>query len=203
MKRILKALSYLILCGLLLASVYAVNLFLMKPYSLDHYLGKELVVGLMDSPEFMTYIGIFDRFSPILKHNQKLSISTLQENEEAHLDNIERLSILRSYNPDSLHPSQRVTQKIAIFDTENDINGFENFRFHSYPINQISGAHLNAIEFMTDIHPIRNKREANDYLKRVSQIGASMDNLLLWFDEQAKTGIYPPTFVYEHVINQL
>ena len=86
---------------------------------------------------------------------------------------------------------------------KNDINGFENFRFHSYPINQISGAHLNAIEFMTDIHPIRNKREASDYLKRVSQIGASMDNLLLWFDEQAKNGIYPPTFVFEHVIDQL
>ncbi len=56
---------------------------------------------------------------------------------------------------------------------------------------------------MTDIHPIRSKREANDYLKRVNQIGASMDNLLLWFDEQAKNGIYPPTFVFDHVINQL
>ena len=30
----------------------------MKPYSIDHFLGKELVLGLVDSPEAMTYIGI-------------------------------------------------------------------------------------------------------------------------------------------------
>ena len=56
---------------------------------------------------------------------------------------------------------------------------------------------------MTDIHPIRNKREASDYLKRVNQIASSMDNLLLWFDKQAEMGIYPPTFVFDHAINQL
>tara|TARA_B100001123_G_scaffold442945_1_gene587737 strand:+ start:392 stop:2209 length:1818 start_codon:yes stop_codon:yes gene_type:complete len=203
MKRILKLLSYLILSGFALASIYAANLFLMKPYSLDHYLGKELVVGLMDSPEFMTYIGIFDRFSPILKHNQKLSISTLQENEEAHLDNIERLSILRSYNPDSLHPSQRVTQKIAIFDTENDIYEFENFRYHSYPFNQIGGNHLNLVEFMTDTHPVRNYREASDYIKRVKLFDEALNANLTWLQEQKKLGIFAPRYVFDHVIRQL
>ena len=203
MKRILKFLSYLTLSGFALASIYAANLFLMKPYSLDHYLGKELVVGLMDSPEFMTYIGIFDRFSPILKHNQKLSISTLQENEEAHLDNIERLSILRSYNPDSLHPSQRVTQKIAIFDTENDIYEFENFRYHSYPFNQIGGNHLNLVEFMTDTHPVRNYREASDYIKRVKLFDEALNANLTWLQEQKKLGIFAPRYVFDHVIRQL
>lgn len=32
-------------------SLYLVNLFLMKPVSIDHYLGKELILGLVDSPE--------------------------------------------------------------------------------------------------------------------------------------------------------
>ena len=55
-------------------SLYLVNLFLMKPVSIDHYLGKELILGLVDSPEALTYIGIFDRYNWITKHNSRLSI---------------------------------------------------------------------------------------------------------------------------------
>ncbi len=187
----------------LICSIYVVNLFSSKPFSLDHYLAKDLMVSLFDSPEFLTYIGAFDFLNPITKHNSKLSNDSLEDAEESHIDMLNHLQVLNYYEDDELTEEQIITKKIAVFDTENDINGFENFRFHSYPINQISGAHLNAIEFMTDIHPIRSKREAHDYLKRVNQIGASMDNLMLWFDEQAKIGIYPPTFVFDHVINQL
>lgn len=187
----------------LVCSIYVVNLFSSKPFSLDHYLAKDLIVNLVDSPEYMTYIGIVDFLNPITKHNSKLSNNTLEDSEADHIDTIKHLQILNSYTDDDLTEDQIITKKIAVFDTENDINGFENFRFHSYPINQIGGAHLNAVEFMTDIHPIRNKREANDYLKRVNQIASSMDNLLIWFDKQAEIGIYPPTFVFDHVINQL
>ena len=161
------------------------------------------MVSLLDSPEYLTYIGAFDLLNPIIKHNSKLSNDSLDDAEKSYIDSLKHLQILNSYSNDELTENQIITKKIAIFDTENDINEFENFRFHNYPVNQISGAHLNAIEFMTDIHPIRSKREADDYLKRVSQIGATMDNLLLWLDEQAKIGIYPPTFVFDHVINQL
>ena len=63
-------------------SLYLVNLFLMKPVSIDHYLGKELILGLVDSPEALTYIGIFDRYNWITKHNSRLSIP-----EEDDLEN--------------------------------------------------------------------------------------------------------------------
>ena len=203
MKKFLKYIGAAFGFAFLISSIYVLNLFSSKPFSLDHYLAKELMVSLLDSPEYLTYIGAFDLLNPIIKHNSKLSNDTLDDDEKSYIDSLKHLQTLNSYSDDELTENQIITKKIAIFDTENDINEFENFRFHSYPVNQISGAHLNAIEFMTDIHPIRSKREAKDYLKRVSQIGASMDNLLLWFDEQAKIGIYPPTFVFDHVINQL
>ncbi|MDA9750894.1 DUF885 domain-containing protein [Gammaproteobacteria bacterium] len=203
MKKFFKYIGAAFGFAFLISSIYVLNLFSSKPFSLDHYLAKELMVSLLDSPEYLTYIGAFDLLNPIIKHNSKLSNDSLDDAEKSYIDSLKHLQTLNSYSNDELTENQIITKKIAIFDTENDINEFEDFRFHSYPVNQISGAHLNAIEFMTDIHPIRSKREANDYLKRVSQIGASMDNLLLWFDEQAKIGIYPPTFVFDHVINQL
>ena len=203
MKKLFKYIGYAILSGLALISLYLANLFFMKPYSLDHYLTKELVVGLLDSPEFMTYIGVFDPYNAILKHNQKLSIDTLEEGEEDYKDNLKHLAMLKKYNPESLSDVQKVTQKIAIFSTENSINRFENFRYHSYPFNQISGNHLGLVEFMTDTHPVRNFREATDYIKRVKLFDESLNADLVWLEEQKKLGIFAPVYVFDHVIRQL
>ena len=203
MKKLFKYIGYAILSGLALISLYLANLFFMKPYSLDHYLTKELVVGLLDSPEFMTYIGVFDPYNAILKHNQKLSIDTLEEGKEDYKDNLKHLAMLKKYNPKSLSDVQKVTQKIAIFSTENSINRFENFRYHSYPFNQISGNHLGLVEFMTDTHPVRNFREATDYIKRVKLFDESLNADLVWLEEQKKLGIFAPVYVFDHVIRQL
>ena len=73
-KKILKYTKNLTLLALGLVGIYLFNLFFMKPYSIDHFLGKELVIGLVDSPEAMTYIGIFDRFNWLTGHNSNLSI---------------------------------------------------------------------------------------------------------------------------------
>ena len=203
MRKLFKYVGYTLLSGVALLSLYMSNLFLMKPFSMDHYLAKELTMGLLDSPEFMTYIGVFDRFNAVLKHNQKLTISTLEDGEENYQDNIKRLSILKKYNPEKLTDIQKVTQKIAIFDTENDIHNFENFRYHSYPFNQISGNHLNLVEFMTDTHPVRNFREASDYIKRVEKFDESLNADLIWLEEQKKLSIFAPQYVFDHVIRQL
>ena len=203
MKKLLKYFGYLLLSGSLVVSLYLANLFLLKPYSMDHYLAQELVTGLLESPEFMTYVGIFDPFNVILKHNQKLTIDSLEDGEEDYQDNLKHLAMLQKYNPSDLSEVQKVTQKIAIYDTENGIDRFENFRFHSYPFNQIGGNHLGLVEFMTDTHPIRNYREATDYIERVKLFDDSLNSDLIWLGEQKKLEIFPPQFVFDHVISQL
>ena len=121
MVKTLKFVGYTFLVGLTIISLYMINLFAMKPYSMDHYLSKELTMGLLDSPEFMTYIGIFDKYNAFLKHNQKLSIRTLEDGDEDYQDSLDQLSMLQSYDASKLTDIQKVTQKIAIFDTENNI----------------------------------------------------------------------------------
>tara|TARA_B110000914_G_scaffold182653_1_gene165445 strand:+ start:260 stop:1993 length:1734 start_codon:yes stop_codon:yes gene_type:complete len=175
----------------------------MRPYSIDHFLAKELVMDMVDSPEMMTYLGIFDNYNVILKHNQKLSVASLEDDDQDHADKIKRLKILNTYNSKKLSEIQKITKKIAIFDVENDIHEFENFRFHSHPFNQISGGHLNIVEFMTDTHPVRNYREASDYIKRVEKFNEIFTADLLWLEEQKKQGIFAPQFVFDHVIRQL
>ena len=203
MKITIRYIGYLLFLGLMITSLYFMNLFSKRPLSIDHYLAKELIVGVLDSPEYMTYLGIFDDYGKILGHNKSLSIDSLEESELDYIDNLETLATLKRYDFNDLSDIQKITHKIAIFDTENDIKEFEEFRYHSYPFNQISGNHLGLVEFMTDTHPIRNVREAEDYIERVKLFDESLSANLIWLEEQKKLGIFAPKFVFDHVIRQL
>ncbi|MDC0508866.1 DUF885 domain-containing protein [Gammaproteobacteria bacterium] len=187
----------------MITSLYLMNLFSKKPFSLDHFLAKELVINVLDSPEYMTYLGIFDNYGQVLGHNKKLSINSLEDSESNYRDSLDTLATLKRYDINDLTKNQKITHKIAVFDTENDIKEFEEFRYHSYPFNQISGNHLGLVEFMTDTHPVRTEREASDYIERVKLFDESLSANLVWLEEQKKLDIFAPKFVIDHVIKQL
>ena len=175
----------------------------MKPFSIDHYLGKELVLDLTGSPEELTYVGILDRFNWLTNHNSKLSIAQDSdiEDEIKHTEKI--IKTLYKYNDSNLSDIQKNTKKIAIFDYENQLKELQYFPYLDYPLNQIGGIHLNTIEFMNSVHPIRTKSEAKAFIKRTDLIKEVYEGTLNDLKKQADNGIYPPEFVYGHVINQL
>ena len=203
MKITLRYITYLIFLGVIITSLYLMNLFSKKPFSLDHFLAKELVINVLDSPEYMTYLGIFDNYGQVLGHNRKLTIDSLEDSESNYRDSLETLATLNRYDVNDLTENQKITHKIAVFDTENDIKEFEEFRYHSYPFNQISGNHLGLVEFMTDTHPVRTEREASDYIERVRLFDEALSANLAWLEKQKELDIYAPIFVVDHVIKQL
>ncbi|MDC3113343.1 DUF885 domain-containing protein [Gammaproteobacteria bacterium] len=202
-ERAIKIFKYAFLIAFTGASLYLANLFLMKPYSIDHYLAKELVIGLADSPEALTYIGIFDNFNWLTKHNSRLSIPT-DEDMDNDIKKLEKaIKTLYKYQDSSLSDIQKNTKAIAIFDLENNLRELKEFPYLDYPLNQIGGIHLNTIQFMNDMHPIRNISEAEDFIKRANLVKEVYRGALNDLEKQAENGIYPPEFVYGHVIKQL
>ena len=73
-KKILKHTRNLLLVTLGVGSLYLINLFFMKPISIDHFLAKELILDLTSSPEELTYVGVLDDYNWLTNHNSKLSI---------------------------------------------------------------------------------------------------------------------------------
>ena len=202
-ERAIKIFKYAFLIAFTGASLYLANLFLMKPYSIDHYLAKELVIGLADSPEALTYIGIFDNFNWLTKHNSRLSIPT-DEDMDNDIKKLEKaIKTLYKYQDSSLSDIQKNTKAIAIFDLENNLRELKEFPYLDYPLNQIGGIHLNTIQFMNDMHPIRDISEAEDFIKRANLVKEVYRGALNDLEKQAENGIYPPEFVYGHVIKQL
>ena len=203
MKKFMKYCGYLSVSLLAVGFLYLMNLFSTKPYSLDHFLAKELIVSMTESPEYMTYLGLFDNFDFVTKHNQKLSIPSAEQSKENYENNVKKLKIIEGFDINTLEQDQRITQKIALFDTQNDIERYERFKYHSYPFNQISGNHLNLVEFMTDTHPLKSRTDAENYIERVQMFDEVLEANLLWLEEQKRQNIYAPKFVFDHVIKQL
>ena len=203
MKKLFKGLLYSFGLLLIVGIFYLVNLFLFKPFSLDHYLAKELILEMVDSPESLTYLGVVDKFNWLTNHQSKISISGLSDMEEDLIDAKKLKARLLSYENESLSEQQKITKEIAVFDVSNFIKETEEFPFHNYPLNQIGGIHLNVLEFMTDVHPIRNVKEAEAYIDRLNLFDDSFKATLEILNAQKKAGIFPPKFVFDHVIRQL
>ena len=158
---------------------------------------------MIDSPESLTYLGVVDRFNWLTNHQSKISITGLSDMEEDLADAKKLKALLLSYKNESLSEQQKITKEIAVFDASNFIKETEEFPFHNYPLNQIGGIHLNAVQFMTDVHPIRNVKEAEAYIDRLNLFDDSFEATLEILNAQKKAGIFPPKFVFDHLIRQL
>ena len=187
----------------LVASLYLVNLFWMRPWSLDHYLAKELVLDAMDSPESLTYLGLVDGMNWLTNHQSELSIYTPEKLDQDLVELRRHRHLLDSFDNEFLNQEQQITKKIAIFEAENYAELLERFPYHDYPLNQISGNHLNIIEFLNDVHPIRDESEASAYLDRLKMLEDSFAGTLAILEEQSVRGIFPPEFVFDHLENQI
>ena len=131
-KKILKYFKRFLVLVVGMSSLYLVNLFLMKPVSIDHFLGKELILDLIESPEALTYVGILDRFNWITGHNSKLSIPKDGDIKE-DIENLEKsIKTLYKYKDSRLTDIQKNTKKIAIFDYENNLKELQQFPYHDY-----------------------------------------------------------------------
>ncbi len=203
MKKIVPSIGILLAVLLISSCLYLMNLYSQKPFSIDHYLTKDLIEKITDSPEYMTNLGVFDNFGFIFRHNERLSVQTSDKRSEDYKHNLNRLKILQSFDKSKLSKSQKITQKIAIFDTQNDIEAYERFKYHSYPFNQISGNHLNLVEFMTDTHPMKTLKDARNYIDRVEMFDEVLIENLSWLKAQKEQEIFLPKFVMDHVIGQL
>jgi uncharacterized protein (DUF885 family) len=112
------------------------------------------------------------------------------------------LEELRRFSTAKLSPTQR-TSAAAVAWTLNDAIANEEFAQHRFVFEQISGLHLELVNFLTATHPIRHARDAENYLVRLAQIGPRIDDGMAEARAAAARGIIPPRFVLQRVIDQL
>ncbi len=114
----------------------------------------------------------------------------------------EGLAELARFPAAGLTPTQRTTAAIIRWSLERNIAD-ERYARHRFVFEQFGGLHLGLVQFLTSDHPMRNRRDAENYLARLAQVGARLDEGIAEARDAEAAGIIPPRFILDRVLGQI
>ncbi len=144
---------------------------------------------LRHDPELVTDLGA----SAVIgsAHQDQLNDASIIRTEvlaEIARDGIGQLDAI---DVETATPSDRLG--IAILrDYLQDIVVMSAYPLHDYPVSFITGAPANFIEFMSDVHPVTNAADVEDYVLRLAAFGRQVDQLIIGLEQRAAAGLLPP-----------
>ena len=145
------------------------------------------------SPEFMTQLGIkkdYDKWDDISE----------QRALEDFVIGVQHLAELRrTINFDLLDDQTKVSYRMYVRDAEREIEGWR-WRYHNYPLNQMSGMHSEAPAFLINYHRVDTADDARAYITRLHGMAPLFAQLTANVQARAAKGIMPPKFVYPLLI---
>ncbi len=120
------------------ASIFLVNLFWFRPFSLDHFYEKIFISFVLEQPELLTRLGIAEQFG-YRKHNAHLDDAVDGEGR-ARFRGVASAPRRprRPTTSQRRRRQQRLSTRVLTWFIESQLEG-EKFRFHDYPVNQLFG----------------------------------------------------------------
>jgi len=111
----------------------------------------------------------------------------------------ENLIRIQTIDVNTLDAQTQLSHRLLVQQLENSIADYQ-WRFHSYPVNQMRGTHSQVPAFLINKHSISNEKEAQDYISRIIGTEKLMSQLVEQLKLREDKGIIAPKFVFEHVI---
>ena len=172
-----------------------------KPFLFRAYMDRALIKVAFRNPETLTSLGFLESMG-INGHNAHL--------DDVHPDRTEELIAelkafgegLEQYDDESLDESQRLTKDIALYLT-GMIDDFEDYRYHNYPANQMSGIQSAFPSFMDAQHQVNTLEDAENYLSRMRELPRKHEQYLLGLKIRESRDIIPPRFVIDRVLEEM
>jgi len=147
--------------------------------------------NLMDSPQFLSYLGRKDRQGELNDISEEHSLRKL---EEAKND----LETLLTFDPKKLDEQTLLSYRLFKRKLKRDIE-YDKYRHYNYPVNQMHGLQSELPSFILNMHKIENKEDAEAYVSRLNAIKPLFDQLIDNLKIRAEKGIIIPKFVFAHL----
>ncbi len=123
----------------------------------------------------------------------------------ALLENVARerkaLEELHGFDMKALTPVQKVSASVIGWSLEQDIAG-ASYLDDDFMFNQMSGLQVQTVNFMTQQQPLRNPRDVQSYLERLSALAQLMDEGIARARSADAQGVLMPRFITTKVIAQ-
>ncbi|MDP1580817.1 MAG: DUF885 domain-containing protein, partial [Candidatus Didemnitutus sp.] len=146
------------------------------------------------SPMTMTQLGLKTDYDKWDDFSEQGSLENLQ------LAITQLAEMKRTINFAALDDQARVSYRMFALQTEEAIEGWR-WRHHSYPLNQMDGAHSLVPAFLISFHSVENLAEAQAYVARLRGIAPLFAETVASVKARAALGVLPPKFVFPIVID--
>jgi uncharacterized protein (DUF885 family) len=114
----------------------------------------------------------------------------------------EGLAELKKFDRSKLTPEQKISAEMMEYQLT-DVVAEEPFLAYNFPLNQFGGVQVRLPTLMTDVHPLRNQRDAENYLARLSAAGAKINQAMTIMQDRSKQGIRLPGFISVETVGQM
>ncbi|NQY49244.1 MAG: DUF885 domain-containing protein [Colwellia sp.] len=201
-KKIFKWLGVLLLTVIVVAGSFAAYEWNAdKPLRFRSFVDREVLKMAFESPETLTSLGFLESVG-ITGHNGELDDASLAKADELYVKLKQVHKTLNSYENDSLTEADLLSKEIALYllDFAKDS---EQFRYHSYPVNQLFGIQNGYPSFMEAQHQIHSNDDVENYLSRLVLVQGKFTQELEGIRLREEKGIIPPLFVIERVLEEM
>lgn len=156
---------------------------------------------MLRDPEWVVLEGLADVFQ--LQGAKLTDISEEYTRETIRLYQA-TLAELHKYNRDELTPEQQISYDVYEWFLEDQVQGGE-YLFYDYPATYypVTAVHQGIIYFFTDLHPLRDLQDAQDYVSRLEQVDTKITQLLDGLVKREQSGVIPPRFAIQWALGSL
>ena len=112
------------------------------------------------------------------------------------------LAELQKFDRNKLSQSQRVSADLMQWQLEAVVQN-EAFLDFNFPLDQFNGSNVGLVEALTLRHPLVKPADASNYVARMKQIGARMDEAVAEAKQIATKKMLPPRFIVQTTLTQM
>jgi uncharacterized protein (DUF885 family) len=201
MLRIVEYIAIALVSAALAALALGLHTWFGKPLSINWFYTKSFLQLVLDEPETLTAIRIFEQFG-IRGHNAKLSDGSNAADEARLAKLIEIERNFRHYDARELTGAAAISHAVFNEALKQRIEQSQ-WRHHSYPVTQLQGVHTWLPSLITQQQRIDDATDAEHFIARLHAIPKRFSQVIVEIEAQAKAGILPPRFAIEKAITQL
>jgi uncharacterized protein (DUF885 family) len=112
------------------------------------------------------------------------------------------LEQLAMFDRTKLSEAQRVSADLMQWQLDLVVEG-EKYDDYLFPLEQFGGVNVNLPNALTIVHPINTAKDAANYVSRLGQVGARMDEAIAEAGVRAQKGMVPPRFILDATVAQM
>ena len=108
--------------------------------------------------------------------------------------------IANKFDVKNLSGQALLSYKIYLYNLETELAG-KDYIYHEYPVSQMDGWHTQIASVLINQHSIKNKKDIENYISRVTKVPVVIDQLIQNLKVRKQKNLVAPSFILDYVIN--